>query len=201
MPGGLVLKGLFKEEELRRWRGSDAQVPEATGSGREDVLLRHGNESFYADNTRGRRVEDCWLLAPGRYAYPKLSAYVRGGGEEMIFVSDTLRGAFGRAWRFAQRRGRRLLRDFAERPIFSVGVRGGAVPSHEEHPETWQALLSGRKAWWLAPKGTASDFQGWEDPCGAVKAGLERKEVKLCVQQAGEAMVMNYPISSSYPAI
>ena len=127
------------------------------------------------------------MLGHGRYAYPKLSAYVLGGGEEMIFVSDTLRGAFGSAWRFAQRRGRRLLGDFAERPIFSVGVQEAAVPSHEGHPETWQALLSGRKAWWLAPKGLAPDFRGWEDPCGAVRAGLERDEVKLCVQQAGEA--------------
>ena len=53
--------------------------------------------------------------------------------DRMIFVSSTLRGAFGKAWRLAvgqtkktprkKRRWRRsrLLEDFAERPIFSVG--------------------------------------------------------------------------------
>ena len=34
--------------------------------------------------------------------------------------------------------GPRLLRDFAERPIFSVGVAGSGVPSHDGHPETWR---------------------------------------------------------------
>ena len=50
--------------------------------------------------------------------------------DRMIFVSSTLRGAFGKAWRLAvgptkksQRcwRRKRLFEDFAERPIFSVG--------------------------------------------------------------------------------
>ena len=33
------------------------------------------------------------------------------------------------------------------------GVTGGAVPTHDAHPETWHALLSGIKAWWLSPPG------------------------------------------------
>ena len=101
------------------------------------MLRRHGNESFYADNTRGS------------YNFPKLADYMAAGSaERMIFVSDTLRGAFGRAWRLATRGSRkRLFKDFAERPIFSVGVAGGAVPAHDSHPETWHALLSGVKAW------------------------------------------------------
>ena len=50
--------------------------------------------------------------------------------DRMIFVSSTLRGAFGKAWRLAvgptkksKKRPwrRRLFEDFAERPIFSVG--------------------------------------------------------------------------------
>ena len=41
------------------------------------------------------------------------------------------------------------------------GVRGGAVPSHDGHPETWHALLSGIKAWWLQrPPGSGAAFQG-----------------------------------------
>ena len=114
----------------------------------------------------------------------------------MIFVSDTLRGAFGRAWRFSLRKPhrRKLLQDFAERPIFSVGVSGGSVPTHGSHPETWHALLSGIKAWWLSSE-KASDlqnFQGWEDPCGSLQRTLEGHEVPggihLCVQHAGEIL-------------
>ena len=53
---------------------------------------------------------------------PRSSAQAQRN-ERMIFVSDTLRGAFGRAWRFARRARRRTLwEDFAERPIFSVGA-------------------------------------------------------------------------------
>ena len=44
-------------------------------------------------------------------------------------------------------------------PIFRPGVRGGAVPSHDGHPETWHALLSGIKAWWLQ-RPPVRGFQG-----------------------------------------
>lgn len=164
-----MLTGLFDDEELLQWRP-------------EEVLRRHGNETFYADDTRGN------------YAHPKLGDYVQAQrNERMIFVSDTLRGAFGRAWRFARRaRRRKLWEDFAERPIFSVGVRGGAVPRHDGHPETWHALLSGIKAWWLQrpPVAAGAAFEGWEDPCGAIESLLQAPEpgVKLCVQHAGEVL-------------
>lgn len=42
------------------------------------------------------------------------------------------------------------------------GVRGGAVPRHDGHPETWHALLSGIKAWWLQrpPVAAGAAFEG-----------------------------------------
>eukprot|EP00434_Breviolum_minutum_P022739 symbB.v1.2.020061.t1/scaffold1666.1/size183716/7 len=172
---GVILAGLFDEEELMPWR-------------KEEVVKRHGNESFYADNTRGN------------YAHPKLQDYVEAQrNDRMIFVSSTLRGAFGKAWRLAvgrKRRRKRLLEDFAERPIFSVGVTGGAVPTHDAHPETWHALLGGIKAWWLSPPGEVQQlqhFKGWEDPCGSIDALLQGqlevpKAVKLCIQHAGEVL-------------
>ncbi|CAJ1380604.1 unnamed protein product, partial [Effrenium voratum] len=181
---GVVLTGLFAEHELLPWR-------------QEAVLARHGNETFYADNTRGN------------YAHPKLEEYVRRqNGERMIFVSDTLQGAFGAAWRFASgSKGsarRKLLRDFAERPIFSVGVAGSGVPSHDGHPETWHALLSGVKAWWLGPSGASKipSFRGWEDPCGAAFGTLQGDSsvpegVKLCIQRAGEVLYFGEGVEHS----
>ncbi|CAK9092484.1 unnamed protein product [Durusdinium trenchii] len=173
---GVVLTGLFDAEELEEWREGE-------------VLARHGNETFYADNTRGR------------YAHPKLADYVKSKrNDKMIFVSDTLRGAFGRAWRSARKPPRRkLLIDFAERPIFSIGVSGGSVPRHGNHPETWHALLSGIKAWWLpklASKASAalaaSSFEGWDDPCGSIQKTIEGHQVptgiSLCVQNQGEVL-------------
>merc|ERR1711933_484827 len=99
--------------------------------------MAHGNESFNADDTRGR------------YSFPRLSDYIeQQQSDKMVFVSDSLLGVFGKALRFAVKPPRRtLLRDFVERPIFSVGVEGSGVPKHPSHPETWHALLHGSKAW------------------------------------------------------
>ncbi|CAE7815339.1 INVS [Symbiodinium microadriaticum] len=175
---GVLPTGLFQDSELSAW-------------GEADVLRRHGNESFYADNTRGN------------YNFPKLAEYVTARRpERMIFVSDTLRGAFGRAWRMATHGPRRkLFMDFAERPIFSVGVAGGAVPTHDSHPETWHALLNGVKAWWLGRKSESALFRGWEDPCGMIEQSLQGEVlpsgVQLCVQHAGEVLYFGTGVEHS----
>ncbi|CAK0818125.1 unnamed protein product, partial [Prorocentrum cordatum] len=105
---GVVLTGLFSKKELARW-------------GRRRVLRAHGNETFHADDTRGT------------YSFPRLADYVEGQvSRQMIFVSDSLLGMFGKAYRFAVSPPGRaaLLRDFAEsgHPPAShhpVGRRGG----------------------------------------------------------------------------
>uniref|UniRef100_A0A7S4UGZ8 JmjC domain-containing protein n=1 Tax=Alexandrium monilatum TaxID=311494 RepID=A0A7S4UGZ8_9DINO len=162
---GVILTGLFSSQELSRWHP-------------QHVLPKHGNESMNADNTRGA------------YSLPRLQDYVaQQDPERMIFVSHSLLGLFGEAFRFATKPPRlALLRDFAERPILSIGVKGSSVPSHPEHPETWQALLHGMKAWWLGPAGVS--FAAFEDPCSFLGLGGAALPdgVHFCVQRAGEIL-------------
>ncbi|CAJ1358995.1 unnamed protein product [Effrenium voratum] len=60
------------------------------------------------------------------------------------------------------------LRTFDARPILSVGVKGSSTRSHQ-HSETWQLLLAGAKAWWLAKPGTDLDKLLLGDPCEALR--------------------------------
>ncbi|CAJ1414029.1 unnamed protein product [Effrenium voratum] len=95
------------------------------------------------------------------------------------------------------------LRTFDARPILSVGVKGSSTRSHQ-HSETWQLLLAGAKAWWLAKPGTDLDKLLLGDPCEAlrhVKGAAPAKrsglgeEPWLCVQLPGEAVYFgdNFP--------
>lgn len=140
-----------------------------------------------ADNTRGA------------YSFPRLKDYIeQQNADKMIFLSESLLGVFGEAFRFATKPPRlALLRDFAERPILSIGVEGSMVPRHPEHPETWHALLQGTKAWWLGPPGTS--FGALEDPCGYLGLGQAAlpDNVHFCVQQAGEVLYFGQGVEHS----
>lgn len=107
---------------------------------------------------------------------------------------------------------RALFEDFVARPILNLGVRASGNEGHA-HDETWLALLSGRKAWWIAESsggeaepaalhGRGSEvatvskgrvngerFSGWRDPCGALHVGKEKRlGVLFCLQEAGEVV-------------
>ncbi|CAE7371642.1 ANK3 [Symbiodinium natans] len=87
---------------------------------------------------------------------------------------------------------------FDARPILSIGTQASSTRAHS-HAETWQLLLGGLKAWWLAKPGSDLDKLLGADPCVAL-AGLEGltgrtkkvtqlgKEPWFCVQRPGEAM-------------
>eukprot|EP00434_Breviolum_minutum_P015192 symbB.v1.2.013394.t1/scaffold945.1/size149787/6 len=83
------------------------------------------------------------------------------------------------------------------RPILSVGVKASSTRSHQ-HAETYQLLLSGMKAWWLARPGFDLD-KALGDPCGALATAEGASPPKssphelgeepwLCIQHPGEAL-------------
>mmetsp|Transcript_15253 Transcript_15253/g.32923 ORF Transcript_15253/g.32923 Transcript_15253/m.32923 type:complete len:537 (+) Transcript_15253:104-1714(+) len=178
---GVVITDLFGDEELTNWTA-------------EAVLRRHGDETFYSDDTRGN------------YAFPRLGDYIRENNPaRTIFVSDSLIGAFGESFQMASLgtvRRRNWFKHFDERPIFSVGVGGGAVPKHGAHPETWNALLQGRKVWFVGDDQVPDDHLAWEDPCqafmtGALASRKSSKDPKICVQKPGEAIYFGADIKHS----
>ncbi|CAL1161585.1 unnamed protein product [Cladocopium goreaui] len=85
---------------------------------------------------------------------------------------------------------------FDARPILSVGVKASSTRSHQ-HAETYQLLLSGLKAWWLAKPGFELD-KALGDPCEALATAAGESPARaahelpeepwLCIQQVGEAV-------------
>eukprot|EP00928_Gymnodinium_smaydae_P056754 TRINITY_DN4007_c0_g1_i2.p1 TRINITY_DN4007_c0_g1~~TRINITY_DN4007_c0_g1_i2.p1 ORF type:complete len:495 (+),score=61.47 TRINITY_DN4007_c0_g1_i2:30-1514(+) len=175
---GVILTGLFEPEELEQWTA-------------DRILAAHGNETFNADDTRGR------------YGFPTVAEYVQAGSSDRaMFLTDTLYGLFGRSFTAASSGSERraaLLQDFAARPLFSLGVPGSGVPRHDGHWETWHALLRGSKAWWLGPP-DPPEASVWDHPCDfrsiETPAPLPPR-VSFCVQQAGEVLYFGEGITHS----
>lgn len=86
-----------------------------------------------------------------------------------------------------------LLDGFDARPILSLGVAGSSTRFHS-HAETWQMLLAGYKAWWLANDDKVvlpTPIEGDGDPCAALPSVLPRAKssrngTRLCVQHPGD---------------
>ncbi|CAE7770440.1 ATG18A [Symbiodinium pilosum] len=62
------------------------------------------------------------------------------------------------------------LHGFDARPILSIGTQASSTRAHS-HAETWQLLLAGLKAWWLAKPGQSSVAQ-LQSLCGSPTALL-----------------------------
>lgn len=84
-----------------------------------------------------------------------------------------------------------FLADFDARRIVSVGPAGSATFFHS-HEETWLALLSGAKAWWVGQAGQQSmdDQLIAHDPCNLLSSNELFDEVQanlsFCIQLPGD---------------